>query len=383
LPVVLLVLTAGIYLWPGQIALAAVALEVASAGMVGWPIATLAGLLLAGLLLGRAPRLYGLVQVILCLLLGLLMLGATAIAVLVGSPAEWGGAALGLLGLADWLGRPGNAQVTSTTTVLLGALAFCGRPGFELLWHSLFLRDVGAGMAQYGEGDRGGFEPARLASAGGIFDSSRPANWNAWLRWRRWCWFEAALLVGGVGVLSSVVFSVLALAAGRLEQQDSNLLAGPAGALFGQLARPFAELLGRAGLPVFTLMVVLAGWWSGFGTLDAVARSQAEIARGLAPVVRGWPLASVYRGFLGLALLANLAVVVLNWDRPGLSMLDTLALFSAAGVGVSSLVVLLANNLCLPLALRPPRAVSLLLGAGTAIYLLGLIWCLLSGAWMR
>lgn len=353
-------------IWPGQLALAGLAIEYVSGGAVGWQLVTLAGLTLSGLLLGFAPRLFGVLQALAAVLLGLAALvGLGLVPVLVG-----------LLGLDLSAAPPFGAQLVEfgserpdlllVATVALGLLS---RVGLQPIWHSLYLRDKGAGLASHAP---------RTASVASGRDESRPwlgARPNLslpeaserWRGWRRWTLVES--LLAGLAPLLPALVLVAAVGLVALSQ-DPTVLERPTSDVRSQPSLVLAVLASvspplAAGLAVLVLVAALGLTASSF---DAQSRSQAETLL-LAPGLVGRATTPrLYRTSLWLTLALALVALAASWGRPALLLVELLAVVALAGAGLSSLLALALANLLLPPGLRPSRL------ARVGLLLAGLFW---------
>ena len=354
-------------IWPGQLALAGLAAEYVSGGVVGWQAVTLAGLALIGLILGFAPRFFGVLQALQAVALGLAALVSLAAVPVLAVMTGPGPHSSGLFSPQIAGAGPGRPDLLLVAAVALGLLS---RVGLQPIWHTLYLRDKRAGLASYAP---------RAPSAASGLDESLP--WpgaqpdldlstadDRWRGWRRWTLFES-LLASLAPLLPTL--ALIAIAALVALGQDPTALERPASDVRLNPTLVLA-VLGSALPPVapgLALLVVVAALGLTISSIDAQARGQAE-ALLLAPGLAGRATApALYRTSLLLSLALAGVALAAGWTRPPLLLIELLAVVSLAGAGVASLLALGLVNVLLPPALRPGRAVSAGLLAGALFWL--------------
>jgi hypothetical protein len=140
-----------VYIWPGHVALGAQAFE--SLTGISWYIFAIAGLILIGLIISFSSIVYNVVEAILSTLIGILVIGSSIIAALVGNLGfVW----KTLTGLFTFGYIPqeviSGPQAAALFPLIVGAIAFAGPSGMQQMWYTLWLRDKGAGMGHTSPG---------------------------------------------------------------------------------------------------------------------------------------------------------------------------------------------------------------------------------------
>jgi hypothetical protein len=222
-------------------------------------------------------------------------------------------------------------------------------------------------------------EEETMPSRGYTFDTENPREMKKWRGWRKWNTFDATVLFWGVTMVTTVIFTVLALSAGRLDPGAADLIrAGDDGAAIPAMAEAFGEVGGDFARIAFFVFIGIIGWKLSFGLFDALARGQADMTYYFAPFTRKWGMSRIYLGYVwlivgaGVTTLSLVGFGVLGSEDGPEFILNTLAFLSAFAMGAYCIVLLLTNNRLLPKKLRPRRIYNFALGLGALMYLGGL-----------
>ena len=366
-----------IYIFPGHVALGAQAIETLTG--IPWVPTAIAGLVVIGLILTFSKIVYNVVETVLTTFISILVIGSAIIASLVGNLGDVGSTIAGTFSFGfidpEWF-------TVAWFPIIIGSLAFAGPSGMQQMWYTLWLRDKGAGMGHYIpriRGLRGLEEEETMPARGFTFDTEDPKEMRKWQGWRRWNTFDAAVLFWGITMVTTVIYTVLALSAGRLDPKAADLIrAGEDSAAIPAMANAFGEVGGTFARIAFFLFIGIVGWKLSFGIFDALARGNADMTYYFAPFSRRWSMSRIYLTYVWIAVVAGTIVLSLvglglmgNEDGPAF-ILNTLAFLSAFVMGAYCLVLLFTNKALLPKALRPKAVATVALCIGVVIYLGGL-----------
>ena len=374
-----------IYIWPGHMAVGAQSLETLTGGRLPWYPTALIGLVLVGVVLSLAKYVYSMVEQVLTVFVSILVIGSAVIASLVGSFGDVWDTLRGTLAFGyvprDWL-------TDAWFPIVVGAVAFAGPSGMQQMWYSLWLRDKGAGMGTYIpriQGLRGlrDAEKEATPARGYIFDVDDPEEMRKWQGWRKWNLFDATVLFWGITMLTTIIFTVMAISATRVSPQTASLIQqGEREAALDGMGAAFAQIGGVWTKTVFFLLIGVIGWKQSFGLFDALARGQADMTFYFAGKLRRFSMSRHYLVFVWIIILFGIGT--LSWvgteDGPG-AILDILAFLSAAVMGAYCLLLLFVNNRLLPRKLRPGPVNNIALGIGVVLYLGGVLtsWLFFGG----
>lgn len=364
-----------IYIWPGHMAVGAQSLETLTGGRLHWYPTALVGLLVVGVVLSVAKYVYSMVESVLTVFVSVMVIGSAIIASLVGSFGDvWdtlrGTVAFGYVP-RDWL-------TDAWFPIVVGAVAFAGPSGMQQMWYSLWLRDKGAGMGTYIPRIQGlrGLRDAEKETAparGFIFDVDDPEEMRKWQGWRRWNFFDASVLFWGITMLTTIIFTVMALSATRVSPGTATAITeGEQSAAIDGMGAAFAQVGGTWTKTVFFLLIGVIGWKQSFGLFDALSRGQADMTFYFASKARRWSMSRIYILFVWIIILFGIGT--LSWvgteDGPG-AILDILAFLSAGVMGAYCVLLLFVNNRLLPRKLRPGLISNIALSIGVVLYLGG------------
>ena len=366
-----------IYIFPGHVALGAQSLE--TLWGVPWVPTAIAGLVLIGLILTFSKIVYNVVETVLTVFISILVIGSAIIASVVGELGDVGSTITGTFsfGFIDdqWF-------TAAWFPIIIGSLAFAGPSGMQQMWYTLWLRDKGAGMGHYLpriRGLRGLDDEETMPARGFTFDSEDPQEMEKWKGWRKWNAFDAGVLFWGITMVTTVIYTVLALSAARIDPGAADAIrAGEDSATIPAMAEAFGEAGGDFARIAFFLFIAIVGWKLSFGIFDALARGNADMTYFFIPAARKWSMSRIYLTYVWIAVAAGTLVMTLvglgimgNEDGPGF-ILNMLAFLSAFVMGAYCLVLLWTNKKLLPKPLQPKVISTIFLALGAAIYLGGL-----------
>jgi hypothetical protein len=369
-----------VYIWPGHIGLGAQSLSIVMGNTVPWPWLATAGIVLIALVLTFAPVAYSAVETILSILIGILVIGSAIVAALVAQPGEFWRTVTGMFLLGSWLPDAPNPFSKEWFPIIVGSAAFAGPSGMQQMWFTLYLRDKGAGMGHYAGRITSWLtgEEESMPSRGYTFDPRDPeeqAKWRGWLAWAR---FDAIVLFWGITMLTTMIFTTLALASIRIDPAAQDLIQQGQQA---QALRAMSAAFAAAGGPLlgalFYISMAIVGWKMSFGIFDAFSRGQADMTWYFMPKAQRWSMSHWYYFFLYLVCILGITVIWINQGRPATFLLDILAFLSPFIMGGYCLVLLWTNNRFLPKEIRPNPLVSLIVALGVVLYWGGLFASLL------
>jgi hypothetical protein len=373
-----------IYIWPGHIVLGAQSLETLTGNALPWAWTATAGMILIAVVLTFAPVAYSAVETVLTVLISVLVLGSIVVAAMVGNLKDVGDTILGLVGLSYWTGNPLDPRtgVFSATwlPIVVGSIAFAGPSGMQQMWYTLYLRDKGAGMGRYGGRITSWLtgEEESMPARGHTFDTNDPAELHKWRGWKRWNAFDAVVLFWGVTTLTTLIFTVLALASTQINPQAREaIVSGTRGAALDAMATAFGQAGGQVLRSAFFLFMAVVGWKMSFGIFDAFSRGQADMTWYFWPGARRIHMSKLYYGFLYFVVVFGIGVLWINQANPPTFILDMLAFMSAFAMGAYALLLLATNNLLLPKEIRPGIVSNAIMALGAVFYLGGLFYSLI------
>lgn len=364
-----------IYIWPGDVAVGAKALEDLTG--IPWLPVAIAGMVLIGLVLTLAKIVYNVVEAVLTLSVAILVIGSAIIASFVGSLGDLRDTITGTFAFGY---LPSEWFTAAWFPLIVGAVAFAGPSGMQQMWFTLWLRDKGAGMGHYIpriRGLRGLGEEESAPARGFTFDTDDPKEMEKWRGWRKWNLFDAVVLFWGITMVATVIFTVLAISAGRLEPGVAGLIrSGDDAAAIPAMASAFGEAGGSLSRYGFYLFFAIVGWKLSFGFVDALARGQADMSYYFMPFTRKWGMSRIYLAYVWIAVLFGVVTLVTGSEQGPTFILNVLAFLSAFVMGAYCLLLLFTNNKLLPQKIRPSLLTNALLVLGTIMYLGGLFYSL-------
>ena len=163
-----------IYMWPGHLSAGAAAFEEVSG--IPWQVSACVALIFVGVLFSMLSVIYNFLEKLLGLLIGLLVVGTSVIAAIVG---DWDDLANTVTGMFAFGYFPDKALSEAWFPIVVGSIAFAGPSGMQQMWYTLQLRDSGAGMGAHipkVRGLRTEGEAESMPSRGFMFDTEDPAE---------------------------------------------------------------------------------------------------------------------------------------------------------------------------------------------------------------
>jgi len=371
-----------IYIWPGHMAVGAQSLENLTDGRLGWYPTAVVGLLIVGIVLSIAKYVYNVVESVLTVFVSILVIGSAIIASMVGSFGDLWDTLRGTVALGSTERLPSEWFTDAWFPIVVGAIAFAGPSGMQQMWYSLWLRDKGAGMGTYIPriaGLRGlrDVEKETIPARGFTFDVDDEEEMRKWQGWRRWNFFDAGVLFWGITMLTTIIFTVMAISATRVSPETATLIQeGEREAALDGMAAAFGSVSAGWTKTVFLLLIGVIGWKQSFGLFDALSRGQADMTYYFAPkAAQRWSMSRHYLFFVWFIILFGIGTLsyIGTEDGPG-AILDILAFLSAGVMGAYCLLLLFVNNRLLPRKLRPGLISNIALGIGVVLYLGGTLW---------
>ena len=365
-----------VYIWPGHLSAGAGAFEEITG--IPWVVTACVVLILIGIVFSLIKVIYNVLENVLAILIGVLVIGTTVIASLVGN---WSDLVSTLGGMFHFGYFPSEAMSATWFPIIVGSVAFAGPSGMQQMWYTLQLRESGAGMGAYVPKIRGlahAGEEEQMPSRGFMFDTSDPDEMAKWRGWRRWVTWDAFLLFWGITMLVTIAFTVLAQAATRENPNVRQLIeGGDRDAALRAMSDSFASLGGSVLGGLFFGFIALIGLNATLGLFDSFSRGQADMTYNHVPGARRFKLSRIYAGFLwGVITFGILILLFGPADGPS-NVLDILAFLSTFAMGAYCIVLLLVNNRILPKPIRPRLWTNLVIGFGAVFYLGMLLYSLI------
>src|SRR5919112_907661 len=365
-----------VYIWPGHISGGAEALEELTG--IPWQLSASIGLIVIGIMFTVVTYIYNLIESLLAFLVGVLVIGSAIVGAIVGSLSDLGDALLGTVRVDT--GIPSEALNATWFPLVVGALAFAGPSGMQQMWYTLWLRDKGAGMGAHIPKVRGllhAGEEETIPNAGHMFDTDDPEEMRKWNGWQKWVRYDAILLFFGITMLVTIIFTVLAMNAARVNPEARTaLLEGERDAALQAMADAFGQAAGVLD-PVFFIFIAIVGFKASIGLFDAFARGQSDMTYYFLPGAKKFKMAQLYAIYLWGVIIFG--VLILNFgpaDGPT-SILDILAFLSTFVMGAYCLTLAGVNNKNLPKKIRPNPIITAILVLGGIGYLTALFYSLI------
>jgi hypothetical protein len=357
-----------IYIWPGHLSAGAAAFEEITG--IPWQATACVALVFVGVLFSLLSVIYNFLEKLLGLLIGILVVGTSVIAAIVGS---WDDLASTLSGMFAFGYFPDKAMSAAWFPIIVGSIAFAGPSGMQQMWYTLQLRDSGAGMGAHIpkiRGLRSADEAESMPSRGYMFDTEDPAEMAKWKGWRKWVTFDALLLFWGITMLVTVSFTVLAMAAAR---ENPNVGALIEGGDRSAALHAMSEAFSAAGSPIlgtlFFAFIALIGLNATLGLFDSFSRGQADMTYYFVPGAKRFSMSRLYAGFLWGVITFGILILLFGPADGPAGILDILAFLSTFAMGGYCIVLLLVNNRLLPKPIRPGIVRNLIIGFGAVFYL--------------
>lgn len=363
-----------VYIWPGHVTLGAQAISTITG--IPWVPLAIGGIILIGVVISFSKVIYNTMETVLATLIGIIVIGAAIMASMVATPGEWWSMITGFFSIGWWDPRMGSAK---WMPILIGSIAFAGPSGMQQMWYTLYLRDKGAGMGQYIGRITGWLsdEEESMPQRGFTFDTTHSEEMTKWQGWRKWITFDALALFWVITMVTMAIFSVLALAASRIDTGAAAALqAGQQTAALKAMASAFSKVGGRATYYMYYIFMGIVGWKMSFGIFDAFSRGQADMTWYFMPGARKYNMSRWYFIYLYLAILVGILMVLFGSPKGPLFILNVLAFLSAFVMGTYCPLLLYVNNRLLPKEIRPGWLPNLALTIGTIFYLGGLFYSL-------
>jgi hypothetical protein len=365
-----------VYIWPGHLSAGAAAFEEITG--IPWVVTACVALVLVGILFSLARVIYSLLENVLAILIGILVVGTSVIASMVGN---WADLSTTITGMFNFGYFPSAALTDQWFPIVVGAIAFAGPSGMQQMWYTLHLRDSGAGMGSHIpklRGLRHAGEEEEMPNRGFMFDTDNEDEMRKWRGWRRWVTFDALLLFWGVTMLVTISFTVLAQSAARANPDVKTLIeGGDRDAALSAMSDAFAVAGGPVLGGVFFGFIALIGLNATLGLFDSFSRGQADMTYFFVKGAKRFKMSHIYAGFLWGVI--TFGILILNFgpaDGPE-SVLDILAFLSTFAMGSYCIVLLLVNNKMLPKPIRPKWWTNAIIGFGAVFYLGMLFFSLL------
>jgi hypothetical protein len=357
-----------IYIWPGHLSAGGAAFEEITG--IPWQATACVALVFVGVLFSMLSVIYNFLEKLLGLLIGVLVVGTSVIAAIVGS---WDDLASTLSGMFAFGFFPDKAMSATWFPIIVGSIAFAGPSGMQQMWYTLQLRDSGAGMGAHIPNIRGlrsADEAESMPSRGYMFDTEDPEEMAKWKGWRKWVTFDALLLFWGITMLVTVSFTVLAMAAARENPTVGALIEG--GDRSAAL-HAMSEAFSAAGSPIlgtlFFAFIALIGLNATLGLFDSFSRGQADMTYYFVPGAKRFSMSRLYAGFLWGVITFGILILLFGPADGPAGILDVLAFLSTFAMGAYCVVLLLVNNRLLPKPIRPGIVRNLIIGFGAVFYL--------------
>lgn len=366
-----------VYIWPGHISLGATSLATVLGFGSQWAWLAIGGIVLIALILTFAPVVYSAVETILSVLIGILVIGAGLVAAMVGTPGEMLQTITGMFSFGYWTA---DMSTKAWFPIIVGSAAFAGPSGMQQMWFTLYLRDKGAGMGHYAGRITSWLtgEEESMPTRGNTFDGTDPTEQQRWRGWLAWARFDAIVLFWGITMLTTIIFTVLALASARLDPAAQTAIrAGQQAQALQAMSTAFAAAGGTVLGTLFYVFMGIVGWKMSFGIFDAFSRGQADMTWYFAPKARRWSMSRWYYIYLYFVCAAAIIVILINQGRPAEFLLNILAFMSPFIMGAYCPVVAWVNNRYLPKEMRPHWIVTAIVLLGFLFYWGGLFGSLL------
>jgi hypothetical protein len=364
-----------VYVWPGHLSAGASAFERVTG--IPWQATAIAGMLLVGVVFTLAKVVYNLLESVLSICIGLLVVGTSVVAALVGSFGDLSSTVTGMFAFGY---MPEEALSPAWFPVIVGSIAFAGPSGMQQMWYTLHLRDKGAGMGSHIPRIRGlrhAEEQESMPSRGYMFDTDDPAEMHKWKGWRRWVTFDAFVLFWGITMLVTISFTVLAQASARYDPGVAEVIrGGERDAALDAMAASFSA----AGSPVFGTIffcfIALIGLNATLGLFDSFSRGQADMTYFFVPGAKRFSISKLYAFFLWGLIAFGIGVLLFGPADGPAAILDILAFLSTFAMGAYCVVLLLVNNITLPKPIRPGIVSNAVIAFAAVFYLGALFYSL-------
>ena len=353
-----------IYIFPGHVALGAQSLE--TLWGIPWVPTAIAGLVLIGLILTFSKVVYNVVETVLTTFISILVIGSAIIASLVGELArrrrhDHRHVLVRLHRRPS--GSPRRGSRSSSGRSRSPVPPGCSRCGTRCGCATRVRAWATTCLASGGFGASTRKRPCRRA--GSPSTRRTPRRWRSGRAGAKWNVFDAGVLFWGITMVTTVIYTVLALSAAAHRSRRRPRRSGPARTARPSPLWPMPLVKREASFArvAFFLFIAIVGWKLSFGIFDALARGNADMTYYFMPAARKWSMSRIYLTYVWIAVAAGTLVLTLvglgimgNEDGPGF-ILNMLAFLSAFVMGAYCLVLLCTNKKLLPKKLQP-RAMS-------------------------
>ena len=210
-----------------------------------------------------------------------------------------------------------------------------------------------------------------------MYEVDDPEEMSNWQAWRRWVNYESILLFFGTTMLVTIIFTVMAMNAARVNPAARTaLLEGERDAAFPAMADAFGQAVGILD-PIFFVFIAIVGFKASIGLFDAFARGQSDMTYYFVPGAKRFKMAHLYVMYLWFVIAFG--IIILNFgpaDGPT-QILDILAFLSTFVMGAYCLVLAAVNRMNLPPKIRPNPIITGILVLGGIGYLGALFYSLI------
>ncbi|MEW6635249.1 MAG: Nramp family divalent metal transporter [Actinomycetota bacterium] len=343
--------------WPGWATGSATTLSFALGLGENAPIVpiTVAALIAIGITLTVSPVVYQVVEKIQSVMVVLIMVFAVAAIFMATSAGDWGDLATQTV---TNVGRIPFGQEGLGIALLLGALAFAGAGGANNLVQSNYIRDKGMGMGARIPNIVSPLTGEEIAAPGtGYFFPQTEENLRRWRGWWRVANIEQFVTFYVVGVVSLIIFCVLAYAllpVGQVEQQDFAFIQ-----LEGQrLSEAIAPWFGTA----FFLAGTVALFSTNLGIIDYTCRLIADQLKVNAlRESEFWTESKIYAAFVWTMITVGSTILISGLEQPLVLLVIASSIAGVMMFIYSGLLIQLNRNLPGELKLRGVRLVVMVI----------------------
>ncbi len=316
--------------------------------------------LLTGLIISSGKTLYKTMEQVQKTLLSI---GVPFIAILtfyIARGADWSALFQGLIGIGHgyhWL--PGGVAIGA----FLGAFAYSGAGGNLNLAQSYYVKEKGMGMGKYGTGIKALLTSTTANRIDGHLFTLSGTNLSRWSRWWRLVTTEHLLIFWGIGLMTILLLSVLAMTTTYGLNSSGGL-----GFFFTE-----AEMIGAKSFPLVGSTFILVGALMLFTTQLGILESACRIIAENILLLRYKPNQEVYGskmfyGVLWIELAFSVFIIFAGVTEP-LSILTLGATLNASAMLVAFVLILFLNRQ-LPKVIQPSwsRQIILIMAIGFFTY---------------
>jgi hypothetical protein len=351
------------WIWPGWVRSAGALV----AGLTGAsePLLSLGMLLSCALILALPARVYGLVEKLQSVMLGLILLGVVALfAILLSSQGGLSGFVqdfLAMRGIGGALASIG-AREDAAYFALLGGVVFAGAGGILNVGYGILICEKGFCMGSYAPQVAGltharGLVPTEVALAMQDTAAHR-MHWRAWLKLARV--EHAALFVGGniasILFLSATFFMIFA--GSEASTSGVSLLIDVRDRLSHVYGAPVAWMFGITGTLIF--------YTSALGILDLTSRISAGILRTLLGT-RVSNLSACFHAVVWTQTILSAVLIAVDPRQP-FWLLTTSAVLNTLVMAVYAVTIVWLNRRDVPKFARSVPGIEIIVLAAGVLY---------------